>query len=146
MKIHTFRLTKGQDLKTEIEKFSEDHKIKAGMVLACVGSLEKANIRMAGVKEAEIIEGPLEIISLTGTFGIEDSHLHIAVSDQNGKVLGGHLKEKSIVRTTAEIVIGEIELPDNYRSRSDHRFDQKTPGRLSAKLSQKTRCYSHKID
>jgi len=35
----------------------------------------------------------------------DGSHLHLSVSDQRGKVTGGHLKEGAIVRTTVELVI-----------------------------------------
>jgi predicted DNA-binding protein with PD1-like motif len=38
------------------------------------------------------------------------SHLHISISDSTGRTIGGHLKEGSIVYTTAEIVLGL--LPD----------------------------------
>lgn len=36
-------------------------------------------------------------------------HLHIIVSDASGKTIGGHLLGNAIVRTTAEIVIGEAQ-------------------------------------
>jgi predicted DNA-binding protein with PD1-like motif len=32
--------------------------------------------------------------------------LHISVSDVGGNVMGGHLKEGNIIRTTCELVIG----------------------------------------
>ena len=37
------------------------------------------------------------------------SHLHISISDEKGKVVGGHLKSPSLVGVTAEILIGEIQ-------------------------------------
>ena len=43
---------------------------------------------------------------MTGTFSVQGSHFHITVTDENGKAIGGHLKEGSIVRTTAELVVG----------------------------------------
>ena len=36
-------------------------------------------------------------------------HLHLAVSDALCVVSGGHALEGSVVRTTAEIVLGELE-------------------------------------
>jgi hypothetical protein len=72
--------------------------------------LQVAHIRFADQSDITRVQGPLEIVSLSGTvasFG--GSHLHIAVSDDKGRVLGGHLKEGSIIRTTAEIVIGIME-------------------------------------
>ena len=60
------------------------------------------------------LAGPFEIVSLTGTLacgGDEDScvkHLHISLSDAQGRVVGGHLVRLE-VETTAEIVLGELE-------------------------------------
>ena len=39
MKEHAFRLTKGQDLKVELEKYVQDNNIKAGIIVSCVGCL-----------------------------------------------------------------------------------------------------------
>jgi predicted DNA-binding protein with PD1-like motif len=60
------------------------------------------------------LAGPFEIVSLTGTLacsGDGDScvkHLHISLSDAQGRVVGGHLVRLE-VETTAEIVVGELE-------------------------------------
>lgn len=40
-----------KDLKLEIDKYTEEHKIKASMIVTCVGALTKATIRMAGARE-----------------------------------------------------------------------------------------------
>ncbi len=50
--------------------------------------------------------GKFEIVSLTGTLAESGSHLHAAISDNIGNIIGGHLKKGSIIYTTAEIVIG----------------------------------------
>lgn len=109
MKTYTFRLVNKEDLRQSIEKFVSDNSIKAGCILTCVGCLEKAVIRMAGAKDTKTILGKYEILSLVGTIEPGNSHLHISVSDENGDVIGGHLKKGSLVDTTAEIVIGELE-------------------------------------
>ena len=111
MKTHAFRLRPGQNLREEIEKFVKEKNIKAGVILTCVGNLKKAIIRMADAKETKTYEddGSFEIISLVGTVETGNSHLHIAISDKEGNVFGGHLKESSVVGVTAEIVIGELE-------------------------------------
>jgi hypothetical protein len=104
----TFRLRQGQFLKEEIEKRTKD--INAGVLLSIVGALENANLRMAGATPSEQnmkeIEGPLEIVSGTGTLSEDGCHIHISVSDREGRVIGGHLKDGCEVGTTAEIVIG----------------------------------------
>ena len=50
-----------------------------------------------------------EIVALVGTITATDCHLHIAGADKHGIVTGGHLRENTLVGTTAEIVIGEDE-------------------------------------
>ena len=99
----------GQDLVEEIKKLAKQHNIEAGIILSGVGSLTKARIRLP-IIDADIkylsVEN-LEIISLDGTISKSGIHLHISVSDINGKVLGGHLKE-AWVRTTCELVIGVL--------------------------------------
>ena len=42
-----FRLTKGMDLKEQIEKYAIENKI-SGIILCCVGCLDKLVIRLAG--------------------------------------------------------------------------------------------------
>ena len=60
-------------------------------------------------------QGDLEILSLAGTLSPDGAHLHIAIADASGAVLGGHLCNGSRVRTTAELVLGL--LPDWQFSR-----------------------------
>ena len=40
--------------------------------------------------------------------GQDGLHLHISISDENGKTIGGHLADGSLIYTTAEIVLGEL--------------------------------------
>lgn len=109
MKTHVFRLHPGQNFKEEIDKYVQEHKIRAGIILTCVGNLTKAIVRMANAKIIKTWEGSFEIISLVGTVEIGNSHIHICLSDEEGKTFGGHLKDGSVVGVTAEVAIGEIE-------------------------------------
>ena len=106
MNVIAMRLYAGQDLRKTLLKFCADRKIDAACIVTCVGSLEKAAIRFADEPEATMIEEKLEIVSLVGTVSRHGCHLHISVSDSEGKMIGGHLKDGSLVYTTAEIVIG----------------------------------------
>ena len=65
-----------------------------------------AELRLAGASEATVILGDLEILSLSGTLSRDGAHLHISVANSTGSVIGGHLCPGSLVRTTAELVIG----------------------------------------
>lgn len=78
-------------------------------VLSAVGSLRSVALRFANQEQAILLEGPHEVVSLTGTLGPDGSHLHLAVSDGSGHTLGGHLKEGSAVHTTLEMVLGILD-------------------------------------
>jgi uncharacterized protein len=104
------RLYPGDDLKLALDRLVYEKNWRAATVVSGLGSLTRAMIRFAGKPEATRIEGPLELISMSGTLAsFGGSHLHVSVSDSAGKMLGGHLKEGCIIRTTAEIVIGVLE-------------------------------------
>jgi len=105
------RLHDGQDLVQEINKLVSENSIQAGVILSAVGSLKYSKIRVpvidGKVKYIEPVN--LEIDSLHGTVSENGCHLHILVSDTEGHVLGGHIKEGCIIRTTCELVIGILE-------------------------------------
>jgi predicted DNA-binding protein with PD1-like motif len=107
------RLVEGEDLKQAIEQFVLGQQLASATVIGAVGSLSTLRIRMAGAQpekqDIRNLEGPFEIVSLIGNLGPGRSHLHISVSDKDGRVIGGHLKEGSIVHTTVELVIASEE-------------------------------------
>lgn len=108
LRTHALRLKPGADLKKELMDWARRKKIRAGFILGAVGSLGPAKLRYAGRKTASILKGPLEICALSGTISPEGLHLHLVVSDKNGKVFGGHLLDGSLINTTAELVVGEL--------------------------------------
>ena len=99
-----FRLTKGMDLKEEIEKYSINNSI-SGVLISSVGCLNKLVIRLADGKSILKKDGNFEIVSITGTLSPNGVHIHISVSDEFGNTIGGHLKNGCIVNTTAEICL-----------------------------------------
>ncbi len=121
MKTHAIRFLPGQDLKKELEKFVKEKNIKAGFIKTCVGSLVKATLRMAGAKVIKNFEKKYEILSLVGTLSPDGLHLHIALSDEEGNLVGGHMKEGCLIGSTAEIIIGQLEDVEFTRE-----FDQNT--------------------
>lgn len=109
-------------MRVEIEKLVKKEKITAGCLASIVGGLKKVKLRMAGGKVVKSWNGLFEIVSGTGTLSsLSDCHIHISVSDKNGKVLGGHLKEGCIVSNTTEIVLLKF---GGVRYR--RKFDKKT--------------------
>lgn len=109
MKTHALRLAPGLDLKRSLDALAQSKGLQAGCVLTCVGSLAQATLRLADQDHLSTFNGPFEIVALVGTFSVDGSHLHIAISDAEGKMLGGHLVEGCPIYTTAEIVVGELE-------------------------------------
>ncbi|SBO43099.1 PPC domain-containing DNA-binding protein [Cyanobium sp. NIES-981] len=106
MKVVPLRLEPGDDLRRALEVWMGEQQEQAACVISAVGSLSVARVRFAGAAEATVIRGDLEILSLSGTLSPDGAHLHIAVADSSGAVIGGHLGTGSLVRTTVELVIG----------------------------------------
>ncbi len=109
MKMLAIRLHEGENLKESIEAFVQSRKLSSATIISAVGSLNNVRMRMAGAQpdkqDVRDLPGPFEIVSLIGNLGQNRVHLHIAISDKEGVVLGGHLKEQSVVHTTVELVI-----------------------------------------
>jgi uncharacterized protein len=96
------------DLKKAILEFARTNHIEAGYVITCVGSLKKANLRLANQPNGQQWVQKFEIVSLVGTFGATSgAHLHLSIADSTGHTIGGHLLDDNLVYTTAEIVVGE---------------------------------------
>ena len=105
MQTFTFRLKAGQDLFNEIGSVVAEKDIQAGCVLSAVGSLTHATLRLANREYYSEYDGHFEIVSMTGTVSVHGSHLHIAISDGDGKTIGGHLVPGCKIYTTAEMVL-----------------------------------------
>ena len=66
------------------------------------------SVIFSGVTIREL-EGDHEIVSVTGTVSHERLHMHVSLSREDLSVIGGHLAEGCIIKTTAEIVLLEME-------------------------------------
>jgi uncharacterized protein len=108
MSTYAVRLAPGQDLRQELLAFTRAHRLRAGAVLTCAGSLARVALRHANQPAASAREGHFEILSLTGTLDSLGGHLHLCVADSTGAASGGHLWDGCRIYTTAEIVIGEM--------------------------------------
>ena len=102
---YVLRLLPGSDLRLSIENFVKEHKIAAGWIVTCVGSLSGWSIRFANQKNSVAAVGHFEIISLAGTLSLDGCHLHISIADEAGKLIGSHLVHGCKIYTTAEIVL-----------------------------------------
>ena len=116
---HAFRLKYGQDLKFEIENYCKENKINTAIILSGVGCVYEMKIRLAKAKSFLHESNDYEIVSLNGTISCGHAHLHIALSDYKGDVIGGHLMEGTKINTTCEVVLIELE---SYQSNRE--FDE----------------------
>lgn len=105
-RVEILRLSPGDDVRQTLEQWVKVNRIDAGSILSAVGSLKSAALRYADQKDATILKGPFEVVSMSGLIANSGVHLHAAVSDSAGKTIGGHLVEGSVVYTALELVIG----------------------------------------
>ena len=102
------RLQPGDDLRAALERRLSEHGGGAAFVVAGIGSLSRARVRFAGARDAEAIEGDLEILTLSGTVGEGGSHLHVSLAGPDGRVRGGHVAAGCLIRTTAEVLLARL--------------------------------------
>ncbi|KVF68633.1 MULTISPECIES: PPC domain-containing DNA-binding protein [Burkholderia] len=115
MQAHPLRLSPGDDLRASIEQALCRLDAHAAFVIQGIGSLTVAQLRFAGVDAPTELRGDLEILTLAGSVSPDGAHLHMSVSDANGRVSGGHVASGCVVRTTAEILL--VLLPAHRFSR-----------------------------
>ncbi len=113
--VHSYiiRLKPGQELKTELARLAKEQGLKAASIVSAVGSLTDVSLRLANQPEASHYSGHFEVVSLSGYLAENEFHVHMAVSDAEGKTIGGHVMEGNLVYTTLVVVIDE-HLRDRY--------------------------------
>ncbi|CAN5715828.1 hypothetical protein BH11PSE13_BH11PSE13_11090 [soil metagenome] len=99
------RLRRGDDLRRALEAVVAAEGVAAAFVLSGIGSLRPAAIRFAGVDGLMKIDSDSEVLTLAGSIGAGGSHLHMSLSDAEGRVIGGHVGYGCTVRTTAEVLL-----------------------------------------
>lgn len=109
MKIFALRLQPDQDLRQALKEFAIAHNLQAGFILSAIGSFKQVALRFADQPSSTVLQGCYEMLSLQGTLSVHGLHLHMAIADFQGQVLGGHVSDGCIIYTTAEIVIGASE-------------------------------------
>jgi len=110
--MHTLplRLLPGAELRDALHAVLQAQGVEAAFVLAGIGSLSVAQLRLAGADAPLTLQGDLEILTLSGSISVDGVHLHSSVADATGRVWGGHVAPGCIVRTTAELLLAL--LPD----------------------------------
>lgn len=102
------RLHPGDDLRRSIEAAVASLGLGAAFVLAGIGSLRPAVIRLAGAETTLTLDEDLELLSLAGSVATDGSHLHLSVADARGTVTGGHAAYGCTVRTTVELLLAAL--------------------------------------
>lgn len=130
--VHVLRLQPGEDVRPLLEEWAQRNAIEAASILSAVGSLTRAHIRYAGRADGIVSSGDLEVCSFSGTLSRHGVHLHVSVADRNGAMLGGHVLAGCIVRTTLELVIGEVAGVSMVRTKDERTtYDELDPRPLA---------------
>jgi uncharacterized protein len=132
LRAHAIRIHPGEDLVPALQSsarlaMSLSSSSQSCLVLTAVGSVSEVTLRMAHADREQAVVGQqeddstsssshqlrtwkerLEIVSLVGTLSRESKHLHMCLSDAEGRTVGGHLVDGKIF-TTLELVLGTIE-------------------------------------
>lgn len=103
------RLPPGADLRDALQATLAERGAQAAFVVAGIGSLQPTRLRLAGATDAFVLDGDCEILTLGGTLSPDGPHLHVSVSDAQGRVFGGHALSGCRVRTTAEVLIAWLD-------------------------------------
>jgi uncharacterized protein len=98
------RLAKGEDLLAALTNCAREHGITLGEVQA-IGAVSQARVGYYNQEERKYqyieLNNPREILSLTGNISLKDGepmvHAHITLSGDDGRAVGGHLAEGTLV-------------------------------------------------
>lgn len=115
MKLLPVRLNPGDDLRRALDRAPAGSGESAAFVVAGIGSLSHAELRLAGAADPSPFMGDIEILTLSGSLSTDGSHLHMSMADATGRVIGGHVSPGCVVRTTAEVLVAL--LPDHAFTR-----------------------------
>lgn len=115
------RLDKNEEIIASLNKIINDEGINSGIVNA-IGATNDFTINTFNTTlkkyQENNFKGTYEIVSLTGNITLKDNepyiHLHMACADNNGNVVGGHLKS-SIISATLEMFITIIDKKINRK-------------------------------
>ncbi len=117
----------GKDLIGSVEDFCKESSVEMA-TFSVIGSVSSVTLGCYDQKQQVYVtfneKAPLEIIACIGNVSIKDGspfvHAHIALSDGQGKMIGGHLFSETI------IFAGEINLQELTGKPFERAYDNKT--------------------
>jgi predicted DNA-binding protein with PD1-like motif len=115
------RLKPGMDVKAELERLAGAEHLQAASIVSVVGSLTDVALRYANQPTTTTLTGHFEVVAMSGYLAAGEFHCHLAVSDGDGRTVGGHLMDGNRVYTTLVVVIEE-----HLRYRYRRAFDAST--------------------
>lgn len=121
MKHIVHRLLPNQDIKQSLITLCDSHTISSAVLMMGVGSVSSFCLRVSDGKSIITSDEAWEIVSLSGTISQGKAHIHISLSGLDGRVVGGHLMDGTIVKTTVELYLQGFE-----HLIFDREYDEKT--------------------
>ncbi|MBU4287459.1 MAG: DNA-binding protein [Proteobacteria bacterium] len=117
----------GKDLIESVEGFCKEASIQMAF-FSVIGSVSSVTLGCYDQKQQVYVtfseEAPLEIIACIGNVSVKEGspfvHAHIVLSDEKGKITGGHLFSETI------IFAGEINLQELTGKPFERAYDNKT--------------------
>ena len=112
---YIIKLKKGENVVGNLIKFSEENNIK-NAYFSAIGAVLEATLSFYDLKKKKyedlMLKGEWEITSLVGNIMQMDNkpvvHAHIALSDKQKNLKGGHLKE-AVTGGTCEIFLDKLD-------------------------------------
>jgi len=107
------RLLEGEDLLDTVTQVAVEANVSAGF-FSLIGTLKAAKLGFFHEGEYKTIEmhQPFEIVSCLGNVSLKEgkvfAHAHVLVSDEEGRVFGGHVMPGCIIGVTGELVLIEV--------------------------------------
>jgi len=117
----------GKDLVASVEDFCKESSVQMA-TFSVIGSVSSVTLGCYDQKQQVYVtfneEAPLEIIACIGNVSIKEGspfvHAHIVLSDEKGKIIGGHLFSETI------IFAGEISFQELKGKLFERAYDNKT--------------------
>lgn len=140
-RVLAIRLGPGEDLLPATEQLLLDAGLEQGVILSGVASLHHLTVRnihrfpaawpiTAEDRRVTTIAGPLEVLAMQGNVAPGDDglvihcHLDVSTGAPPGTTFGGHLMANTIVATTCELFVAEL---DGLRMRRSRDGDTRAP-------------------
>lgn len=136
-RVLTIRLGPGEDVLPAMEAIFEANDVQHGVILSGVASLHHLTVRnihrfpeawpiTPEDRRVTTVPGPLEVLAMQGNVARREDgglvihcHLDVSVGVPPAHTFGGHLVEDTIVGTTCELYVAEVEGVEVRRVRDE---------------------------